>query len=83
MEKWIKMSKKISPYGEIPEDRVKTLKMQGLWQCPSCKGIFKIDADFPAISRRDNETEICSNCGVIEALTDYYKPKPKLEKLNL
>ncbi len=28
--------------------------------------------DFPAISRRDNETEICSQCGIDEAIADFY-----------
>lgn len=72
-------------YDKIPEKRIETLKVKGLWQCPSCHGIFQIDADFPAISRRDNATEICSNCGVIEALTDYAKSEDKkhpLEKLK-
>ena len=38
--------------------------------CPRCK---KETSDFPAISRRDNKTEICSDCGVAEAMADYYK----------
>ena len=37
--------------------------------CPRCK---KETSDFPAISRRDNKTEICSDCGVGEAMADYY-----------
>tara|TARA_R100000656_G_scaffold109300_3_gene81344 strand:+ start:470 stop:664 length:195 start_codon:yes stop_codon:yes gene_type:complete len=37
--------------------------------CPRCK---KETSDFPAISRRDNKTEICSDCGVAEAMADYY-----------
>jgi len=40
------------------------------WTCPTCQ---KIVSDFPAISRRDNVTEICSQCGVDEALRDYYE----------
>lgn len=39
-----------------------------LWQCPACKGYTR---DFPAISRRDNKTEICSDCGTREAMEDY------------
>lgn len=33
--------------------------------CPICG--FEIDK-YPAISRKDNKTKICSNCGVLEAL---------------
>jgi len=39
------------------------------WKCPRCQ---KSTFDFPAISRRDNRTEICSQCGVDEAMADYY-----------
>ena len=27
---------------------------------------------FPALSRKDNKTEICSRCGLMEALSDYF-----------
>ena len=37
--------------------------------CPRCKR--EID-HFPALSRRDNKTNICSNCGTAEALEDHY-----------
>lgn len=33
--------------------------------CPICK---KEIGKYPAISRKDNKTEICSNCGTLEAL---------------
>lgn len=36
--------------------------------CPVCKKEY---IGYPAISRRDNETEICSKCGVDEALNDF------------
>ena len=39
------------------------------WKCPRCK---ESTFDFPAISRRDNKTEICSPCGVSEAMADYF-----------
>ena len=39
-----------------------------LWKCPRC-GTYT--SDFPAISRRDNKTEICSACGLDEALFDF------------
>lgn len=37
--------------------------------CPKCGRAY---SDYPAISRRDNITKICSNCGVEEALDDFY-----------
>jgi ribosomal protein S27AE len=39
------------------------------WKCPRCQQVIN---DFPATSRRDNKTEICSQCGVAEAMADYY-----------
>ena len=36
--------------------------------CPKCKKEFN---GYPAISRRDNKTKICSDCGTREALKDY------------
>lgn len=36
--------------------------------CPICKN--KI-VGYPALSRKDNKTEICSKCGVAEALQDF------------
>lgn len=38
--------------------------------CPSCLKEF---SEFPALSRRDNKTEICSHCGVQEAMEDWSK----------
>lgn len=38
--------------------------------CPFCKD--KI-LGYPAISRRDNKTLICSKCGIIESLNDFIK----------
>ena len=43
-------------------------------KCPRCDGFIPSN-DCPglypgAISRVDNETEICSNCGVSEAIKD-------------
>jgi hypothetical protein len=36
--------------------------------CPLCKREY---TDYPAISRKDNETQICSDCGVLEAMHDF------------
>ena len=50
------------------------------WKCPIC-GVTT--TEYPAISRVDNETEICSMCGTIEALRDYYKDKVDRAQENL
>ena len=39
-----------------------------MWLCPRCK--LKV-SDYPAISRRDNKTKICSACGADEAMFDF------------
>jgi hypothetical protein len=43
--------------------------------CPKCQGFIpnnEMPGAYPgALSRRDNETEICSACGVQEALEDF------------
>lgn len=36
-----------------------------LRKCPICSGYY---VDYPALSRKDNATEICSRCGVREAI---------------
>lgn len=38
--------------------------------CPICN---KEIGRYPAISRKDNKTEICSNCGMLEALEEFHK----------
>ncbi len=38
------------------------------WICPRCK---KETQGFGATSRRDNSTQICSDCGTAEALFDW------------
>jgi transcription elongation factor Elf1 len=37
--------------------------------CPRCKKEY---SEFPALSRVDNKTDICSDCGVREAMADYF-----------
>lgn len=39
-------------------------------KCPSCKLNY---TGYPALSRKDNKTEICSECGQIEAMTTWKK----------
>jgi hypothetical protein len=43
--------------------------------CPICRNDY--DGRYPALSRRDNKTEICPNCGVMEAMEDLYWNKVK------
>lgn len=45
-----------------------TLKILEMQRCPKCKREF---IEHPAISREDNETEICPECGVREAVEAY------------
>ena len=47
-------------------------------KCPKCGAIISL---YPAISRRDNKTEICSDCGVIEAMEDYINHKNKYNEI--
>lgn len=39
-------------------------------KCPKCKKEIK---GYPALSRKDNKTEICSECGTKEALEIFIK----------
>ena len=47
-----------------------TCKILEIQKCPKCGAEF---TDHPAISREDNETEICPSCGVREAVEAYAK----------
>lgn len=47
-------------------------------KCPICRE--ERDMTYPALSRRDNKTEICSDCGIEEAILDYIK---YLKEVNL
>ena len=40
--------------------------------CPTCGEKY---SGYPALSRRDNKTHICSDCGVKEALMDFIRWK--------
>ena len=42
--------------------------------CPICGEDYD---DYPAISRKDNKTKICPNCGIGEAVMDYIESKKK------
>mgnify|MGYP001352526737 CR=1 FL=1 len=49
--------------------------------CPRCSQNF---SGHPAISRRDNKTEICSDCGTSEAMNDFsdFYSIPMEERIN-
>ena len=49
-------------------------KKQSSKVCPNCGSEIK---GYPALSRRDNKTEICSQCGQLEALEDFYNYNKK------
>ena len=38
-------------------------------ECPRCLGEIET---FPALSRTDNKTNICSPCGSLEAMQDFF-----------
>ena len=40
------------------------------WECPRCG---QTTVCYPALSRRDNKTNICSQCGIDEAMSDWLK----------
>ena len=42
-----------------------TRKIFEIRRCPKCKKEF---TEYPALSREDNETEICPECGIEEAV---------------
>ena len=58
---------------DIPYDNTTPKK------CPRCGKTY---TDFPALSRRDNKTYICPDCGVDEAMEDYFKAMSKQESLT-
>lgn len=49
-----------------------TCKPEHRKKCPICHKRYR---GYSAISRRDNKTEICNNCGVEEAMQDYLNRK--------
>lgn len=51
-----------------PED-VEIIVIEEIETCPKCGRAYK---ERPAISRRDNKTEICPECGICESLEDFY-----------
>jgi len=55
--------------------------------CPICNGPIPNALDegkyAGALSRRDNKTEICSSCGVMEAIEDYNRRSVIVERPTL
>lgn len=49
-------------------------KILEIQRCPKCKKEF---TEYPVLSRKDNETEICPECGVREAVEAYEKATRK------
>jgi hypothetical protein len=45
--------------------------------CPRCKQFI---IGYPALSRKDNKTEICSKCGAIEALEVFITARKEVRK---
>ena len=58
------------------EELPKTMayKILEIQRCPKCKKEF---TEHPALSREDNETEICPQCGVREAVEAYTRHRKK------
>lgn len=40
--------------------------------CPICGREY---TEYPALSRKDNKTEICPECGVNEALGEFFRDR--------
>lgn len=47
--------------------------------CPRCKETY---TDYPALSRLDNKTDICTRCGTEEALYNWEHPNEELPPLD-
>lgn len=48
-------------------------------ECPRCGTEWPEGDYWPSLSRQDNETEICSDCGNAEAMIDYFHPEGLLQ----
>ena len=49
-----------------------TMKRLGIKICPKCGKEY---TERPALSRKDNKTEICPTCGTLEALQAFMNNK--------
>ena len=59
---------KKAQYDMLLDELVLTVSDLKWYKCPRCNKAYE---GFPALSRRDNETEICPDCGQAEALEDW------------
>lgn len=63
---------------ELLRDDLETLpktysyRIYEIQRCPKCHKEF---TEYPAISREDNETEICPECGIREAVEAFERSK--------
>jgi RNA polymerase subunit RPABC4/transcription elongation factor Spt4 len=73
---------RIAEYGGIAYDRELTVKEIEDYElipmfkenvCPICKMNDLLEEGANALSRKDNKTEICSECGVAEAMEELEK----------
>ena len=55
---------------KIPREYIRWV--MAVYDCPVCKRKF---VGYPALSRRDNSTEICPDCGMKEALEIFHNSK--------
>ena len=68
---------KEGPVGTLEDykEMSKGEKLEVFEKCPNCGKFY---SGYPAVSRKDNKTEICSACGTVEAIKameDYMKQK--------
>lgn len=48
--------------------------------CPRCENEL---GEFPALSRVDNKSEVCSDCGLAEALEDFANRDIEIDSTGL
>lgn len=58
-------------------DTILDYKLQNFEVYPVCPICGEDYADHPAISRKDNKSEICPNCGIGEAFMDFIEHQKK------
>lgn len=59
--------------------------IETLFKAPECPCCGSSDMLYPALSRRDNKTDICSPCGQEEGMIDFSRrsfPTPIQNELN-
>lgn len=63
----MKLADAMAMLREFPYNML-TLRIMDIHKCPKCGEEF---VGVPALSREDNETEICTKCGIREAVEAY------------